>query len=468
MLVVLLCVGQLFVVAAAFFLSGSVTVVFVAALISAIVCAAIALIGSRRVSSRLDALLENARRIQVGKTVRTIEGDDEIAEINNNLSELIEVLGKQHEGLISTEKRVRAVLNEMPVALILMSADGTMRNLNPAAEAMFGESSTITGKHISCLFPLAVDQSADSFLADVRARATAKIIEVMAVRVKGDNFPVQLTLSPLKMGEDDLVIMLDMTERYEIQRLRQAFVAMVSHELRTPLTSVSGFCTLLSMGAFGEISPAAQNEANKAEQNVKRLIALINDLLDLEKLESGTISVQKAPCDLQAIFDQSLNAVSIFAQKRDVAVEMDGGTGIELFADSDRLVQLLVNLISNAVKFSEPGAKVRVTAKQLPDFVEVKVVDQGRGIPPRYLEAIFERFQQVESADAKVKGGTGLGLPICKAIAEKHGGSIGVQSEEGKGSTFWFRIPEDFGGDDLSGQAEGAANGDVLHEGNRN
>jgi len=197
------------------------------------------------------------------------------------------------------------------------------------------------------------------------------------------------------------------------------------------------------MGAFGEISPAATQEANKAEQNVKRLIALINDLLDLERLESGTISVLKAPCDLAAVFEQSLNAVSVFAQKRNIAVEMTGAKGIELMADSDRLVQILVNLISNAVKFSPDGEKVLVTANQVPGWIEIKVIDRGRGIPLKYREAIFERFQQVEASDAKAKGGTGLGLPICKAIAEQHGGSIGVESEEGKGSTFWVRIPEE-------------------------
>jgi PAS domain S-box-containing protein len=448
-LVLLLGIGQLLIVAAAYFFSGHAGVVLAAAIISLAVSTAIAAFVSQRVSPRLSVLVENARRIQVGKSVKTIDGDDEIAEINCNLSELSEVLAKQHEGLMSTEKRVRAVLDEIPVALIMMGADGTMNNLNPTASEMFGESSMIVGKHLSSLFQRTADQDPESFLADVRAKATAKIIELMAMRVRGDKFPVQLTLSPLKMGENELVIMLDMTERYEIQRMRQAFVAMVSHELRTPLTSVSGFCTLLSMGAFGDITSAAQTEANKAEQNIKRLISLINDLLDLEKLESGTISVVKAPCDLQTIFDQSLNAVSMFAQKRNVSIDMSGAKGIELLGDSDRLVQVLVNLISNAVKFSQEGQKVLVTAQQLPEWIEVKVIDQGRGIPVRYKEAIFERFQQVEVADGKAKGGTGLGLPICKAIAEQHGGSIGVESEEGKGSTFWFRIPEESDPDDV-------------------
>jgi PAS domain S-box-containing protein len=455
-LVLLLGIGQLLIVAVAYFVSGNAGVVLAAAIVSLAASTAIAALFSRSLSPRLSALLENARRIQMGKSVKAIGGDDEIAEINNNLTEMGDVLVKLHGGLMSAQEHVRALLDEVPVALIMMSSDGIMNNLNPAAAEMFGESSMIVGKHISSLFQRTADQNAESFLADVHAKGTAKIIELMAIRLRGDKFPVQMSLSPVKMGENELVIMLDMTERYEIQRMRQAFVAMVSHELRTPLTSVSGFCTLLSMGAFGDITEAAQSEAHKAEQNIKRLISLINDLLDLEKLESGTISVVKAPCDLEAIFDQSLNGVSMFAQKRNVAIEMTGAKGIELLGDSDRLVQVLVNLISNAVKFSQEGQKVLVTTQQLPDWIEIKVIDQGRGVPARYKEAIFERFQQVEVADGKTKGGTGLGLPICKAIAEQHGGSIGVESEEGKGSTFWFRIPEETDPDDIEEPTEPA------------
>jgi signal transduction histidine kinase len=178
-------------------------------------------------------------------------------------------------------------------------------------------------------------------------------------------------------------------------------------------------------------------------------MSLINDLLDLEKLESGTILISFAPCDLAAIFADSFNAVKVFAQERSVTVRMPERCQVECTADANRIVQVLVNLISNAVKFSPPDSTVSVEFEEMEKWLKIKVIDQGRGIPPRFREAIFERFQQVEAADAQKKGGTGLGLAICKAIVEQHGGTIGVDSVEGEGSTFWFTLPYESDDDDL-------------------
>lgn len=228
-------------------------------------------------------------------------------------------------------------------------------------------------------------------------------------------------------------------ELKEAQRMKQAFVAMISHELRTPLTSVGGFLELLSMGALGEVSKPIVEQSDRVHANVERLIKLINDLLDLEKMEAGRMKM--APClvSLQAAVDRSLQSVAEQCRTNSVAIEVQN-CDFQVFADDDRLEQVLVNLLSNAVKFSPPESKVRVEASSRGEFVEVRIIDQGRGVPQEQQERIFERYQQVDVQDGSKRGGTGLGLPVCRLIVDQLGGSIGVESSAGKGSTFWFRV----------------------------
>ncbi len=178
-----------------------------------------------------------------------------------------------------------------------------------------------------------------------------------------------------------------------------------------------------------------------AERNVVRLVRLINDILDLERYDSGRIEMHFETVALDSVFARSLEAVRSFADQEGVAIEISPATA-QVWGDGERLVQVLVNLLSNAVKFSPRGSVVCLEARQGNGWSQVSVRDEGRGIPPSFRSVIFERFRQVEASDARQKGGSGLGLAICKAIIEQHGGSIGVESEEGKGSLFWFRLPD--------------------------
>ncbi len=232
----------------------------------------------------------------------------------------------------------------------------------------------------------------------------------------------------------------DMAEALaEAARRKQELVAMVSHDLRTPLTSVQAALTLLEAGVYGELSDKARKEVTVAESNTTRLINLINDLLDIEKMEAGKLAMNCQNIPLAPVLEKSFEAVMAFADQHKVEMDVPG-TDLQVYGDSDRLVQVLVNLLSNAIKFSPPNSTVTITVEATSGWVTVKVIDHGRGIPAGFRKAIFERFQQVEPGDASEKKGTGLGLPICKAIIEGHGGLIGVESEEGKGSTFWFRL----------------------------
>lgn len=224
------------------------------------------------------------------------------------------------------------------------------------------------------------------------------------------------------------------------QKMKQAFLNTMSREFRTPINATREFLNTLSEGADASLSERARQRAQKGEQSLHRLIGLINELLALQAPGVRRLEINPRLCSLSQVVQSSIDAVSAYADKSGIRLE-SRDTQAEAYADPDRIVQVLVNLLSNAIKFSPAGTAVIITALQSDDHVEVKVQDRGRGVPAHLRQSIFERFQQVSTADATEKGGTGLGLPICKEIVELHGGSIGVESEEGEGSTFWFRLP---------------------------
>ncbi|MBA3856175.1 MAG: hypothetical protein C0507_04630 [Cyanobacteria bacterium PR.3.49] len=406
---------------------------------------------TRQLTSRLNVLVENTRRMKSGDELhKPLSGSDEIAILDATFHEMAFTLRLKEQLLKESEERVRSIIEKIPVGLVVFADDGLIEFVNPALESMFeGPAESLIGRRLISLVHSPASVSDEESSAQLKEKAIERIIEITCLRQGGEKFPVEFssTVFETQEGSRYLGILLDVSERQEIQRMRQTFVSMVSHELRTPLTAVSGFISLLEMGAFGDVSAEAKEQALRAEANVSRLMKLITDLLDLEKMDSGTLNVSKAKCKLQQILGDAEDASKAFAQDRGIRLEFEsvsvgknGTENGELYADADRLVQVLVNLITNAVKFSPAGGTVKVTHKLDEDTLEMRVVDEGRGVPAKYKELIFERFQQVEVGDAKQKGGTGLGLAICKTIVEMHGGIIGVESEEGKGSTFWFRI----------------------------
>jgi PAS domain S-box-containing protein len=224
----------------------------------------------------------------------------------------------------------------------------------------------------------------------------------------------------------------------EVEQLTKGFLSTVSHELRTPLTSIRGSLGLLASGAAGPLSDHVVEVVALAERNAIRLMALIEDILDLERLETGKIELQIAHVPIASILRRAMESLAAIGTQ---GVRVEAPTvSSSIDGDADRIVQVLVNLLSNAVKFSPPGGVVTIAVTADDKWTEFRVIDHGRGVPAVHRRAIFERFRQVDPSDAREKGGAGLGLAICKSIVEQHGGSIGVDSEEGAGSAFWFRL----------------------------
>ncbi len=348
------------------------------------------------------------------------------------------------QALRASEALTRAVVDNMMDALIIVDEKSVIRAMNPAAARIFGYSSEeLLGRPLSLLLPDSVKDDPLQFLKKAKRVAIGRITEWEGRRKDGAAFPFELALFEFQTPEGRRLggSIRDISERREVERLKKEFVSTVSHELRTPLTSIRGSLGLLAGGVLGELPPQAAEIMAVAERNVVRLVRLINDILDLERYDSGRIEMSFENVTLDSVFTRSLEAVRSFADEEGVAIETSPAPA-QVWGDGERLVQVLVNLLSNAVKFSPRGSTVHLSARQEKGWSQVCVRDEGRGIPATFRAAIFERFRQVEASDARQKGGSGLGLAICKAIVEQHGGSIGVESEEGKWSTFWFRLPD--------------------------
>jgi PAS domain S-box-containing protein len=234
----------------------------------------------------------------------------------------------------------------------------------------------------------------------------------------------------------------DVTERMQLQQMKDAFIATVSHELRTPLTAIKGALSLLNSGKLGLIPPTMQKLMQVANSNSERLAQLINDLLDVEKLAAGKMPFDIQPRPVQSDLRQAIDNLQAFAGQHRVFIELQPiAEGLMVQADPLRLHQVVTNLLSNAIKFSPPDSKINVGVEMQDNNVLFNIADCGSGIPAEFHSQIFERFAQADGSNQRQSGGTGLGLAICKELVQQMGGSIGFYSTPAKGTTFYFSLP---------------------------
>jgi PAS domain S-box-containing protein len=334
-----------------------------------------------------------------------------------------------------SEEYLRAVMTSAAEGIITLTPEGRGSFVNPSAARMLGyEPSELQGRVLSDLI----------VEGDLRAEGAESAGDGTFKRKDGTTFPVIYDNTAIQLeggGSGGTVLsFVDITERRQIERMKDEFVSVVGHELRTPLTSIRGSLGLMAGGIFGELDDQGKRMLDIAISNTDRLVRLINDTLDIERIESGRVTMQQVPCRTDQLVAQAVEAMR--GQADTVGVRMvTEADPVLLRADPDRVLQTLTNLISNAIKFSPRGEEVRVTAHGLADMALFSVVDSGRGVPEEMRETIFERFGQVDASDSREKGGTGLGLPIARSIVEQHGGRIWVDSRPGRGSTFWFTLP---------------------------
>jgi len=346
--------------------------------------------------------------------------------------------------LKESEARIRMIVESMPVALITSDADGIIETTNIRGEQMFGyRNQEIVGQHLAMLLGSEETAAPGSFMKMVSEKWLGRVGEVTALKKNGGEFSLELSISQFMDRSEDklLTVALDVSERHALEKFKKEFVQMVSHDLRSPLTSIKCLLLLMSEGVYGKLDQQGLAMLQRSDTDIDRLVSLIDGLLDLEKLQAGKMQIEKSPVPMSSVIARSVSAVSYLADRKEIAIETQDESS-DAYADGPKLVQVLVNLLSNALKFSPSASTIKVDCSDNDEFVEVRVSDQGRGIPADHITSIFDRFAQVEAADHREKGGKGLGLAICKSIVEAHGGAIGVESEEGKGSCFWFRIPQ--------------------------
>lgn len=341
-----------------------------------------------------------------------------------------------------------AVFETVMDGIVTIEGNGIIRTVNRAVSKIFGyDPEELIGQNVSILMPPTHAAKHDSYIRNYNETGNAKIIgigrELQAIKKNGEVFPMELFISKMEVKGKNLFVgvVRDITERSKIDTMKREFVSVVSHELRTPLTAMIGALGLLNSGSFGELNGQSGSLMKLAQNNAKRLMELVNDILDIEKLESGRIELKLEKIDIVELVRRTYDDNLPCANQYNVRFRMEcQDEKIVAMGDARRLGQVVANLLSNAAKFSNENDTVTITVERNGDHVRIAVADTGPGIPDDAIDKIFDKFQ-VDSTDTRGGQGTGLGLAISQAIVQHHNSELKVKSRLGEGSTFYLDLP---------------------------
>jgi PAS domain S-box-containing protein len=374
------------------------------------------------------------------------ELESQIAELENQL-----------RNCINQEALFTGIVNIADDAIITIDSNQCITLFNEGAEKIFGYTiSEVLGKPLDLLLPSEYTQVHRQYVQDFgkspkKARRMGERREIYGCRKDGSEFPAEASISRLNIGNEIVytVYLQDISQRKQIERMKDEFVSVVSHELRTPLTSIHGSLGMLASGLIEPDSEKSKRLLEIATHSTERLVRLINDILSIERIESGKVKVKKEICNVEELISKAIDLVQPIAEKVNIKLSVLS-ISANIWVDSDLMIQVLTNLLSNAIKFSHPGSTVWLTVEidsknifnsDTTPYTLFKIKDSGRGIPADKLELIFDRFQQVDLSDSRNYDGTGLGLAICRSIVKQHNGKIWAASTLESGSTFYVAIP---------------------------
>jgi len=335
-----------------------------------------------------------------------------------------------------------------PIAVLELGAEGTIHEVNHAAELLFGYAANEligkSAKHI--VLPKYQADFDREWAALIASRQPMAGVKVRNPRRDGLTVVCDWTVTPLVNPDGQLISVIaqgrDITAQLEAERMKKEFTSTLSHELRTPLTSIIGSLQLINAGVLGDVPKDVAELTEVAERNGQRLLDLINDILDIEKIESGKLTLMPEVIRVDELVREAMVLNKGFGDRFKVRFQPRGELAAdEVTADRKRLLQVMTNLLSNAAKFSPEGEVVEITTEKAAGKLRVGVHDRGPGIPEAFRSRIFGRFNQADSTATRQKGGTGLGLAICKRLVELMHGQIGFQDRDGGGTTFWFELP---------------------------
>ncbi|MBP7861141.1 PAS domain S-box protein [bacterium] len=344
-------------------------------------------------------------------------------------------------------KQLTSIVNASQDAIIGENLDGTIISWSPGAERMYGyKEEEMLGANIRLIIPGEKMEEFEEISNLIKNGESVNDFETLRIKANGSALEVSQAVSPVKneLGiiQGISVIARDITHRKEVEKRINEFYSTVSHELRTPLTSIRGALSLVADEIVEPDSDEAKEMIRIARNSSERLVHIINDILDLRKIEAGKLELHKETVTAESIVTRSIELMDGMARTARVTLSSSIDPELTLSADSSRLLQVLTNLLSNAIKYSEAGDLVNITVEEN-EFGQARfsVTDEGPGIALDHQNKLFEKFQQIDSSDTRPKEGTGLGLAISKAIISQHGGEIGMHSRPGLGSTFWFELP---------------------------
>jgi PAS domain S-box-containing protein len=432
---------------------------------------------SRRIARAVQGLIPSALALGRGEAPNAPRLDvcetDDVARALELAHELLQERTLQRDSAEMTvaarslaDEMFRLAVEACPNGMLMYDASGKILMVNSEIEKQFGYArDELIGQPVAILVPeryrLQHTRQQQQFMLKPETRRMDAALERFGRRKDGTEFPVEVGLNPIRAGEELMVlgVVVDVSERRRTERLKDEFVATVSHELRTPLTSIAGSLGLL-IGQWARNMPeSAARLLALAHANSQRLARLVNDILDIEKIESGHVIFNLRRVEVRSLVAQVIEDHQGYADHHGVRVELDAESDdADANADSERLSQAVANLLSNAIKFSRTGGVVRVAVENHGDTLRIAVRDHGPGIPDEFKSHVFEKFAQADATDARQKGGTGLGLCIVKQIVERLGGKVGFEDAPGGGAIFYVDLPvwDDTVGGTVDWVAEGA------------
>ncbi|MBP6746631.1 PAS domain S-box protein [bacterium] len=403
---------------------------------------------TRSIVSRLNIMNDNSYRLASNKALnQLVSGGDEIAKLDR-------VFHRMANQLREAVSKERVILENASDCICSFDSRLKFVSANPACEELFG---LTADEMIYTNFFDYVDQvskdEARAYLDRVKDGANEKALTLTINRSDGEQREVLWSAQWAQQeGTDDRVkgdrskdgvlisIFHDVTDERAAERLKQEVVAMVTHDLRTPLTTVQNYLQFLGDGIYGDVSEKATKYLPGALRSSERMMRLIGDLLDIEKVKSGMMELNRERISLQKVFESTVEQSAGYAHELGVSLRFEA-TNTMVNADEQMLLRILANLVSNAIKFSPKGGTVKLSVKSNNEVVTVTVEDQGVGLPPDMLDSVFDRFQQAPNQTSRTRGGSGLGLAICKALVELHGGKIWAESQLNQGTQFRFELP---------------------------